>query len=649
MDDPGMKRLIGLYGTAEAPPDDQFVECGALSLTVQGAELRQISFAGAEAVRSIAFVIRDEDWGTRALHVSDTVLEADEAGFRYAVTARADGTEIEVSIEVTGSSKGELAVRGEARAQQPFLTNRTGFAVLHPIEGIAGAPATVVGKDGIARTGRFPEFISPGQPFFDIQSIRHAYGLDSEVEIRFEGDIFEMEDQRNWTDASYKTYCRPLSLPFPYEIGPGEPVRQSIELSFSSPQTPSASVEHPVVSLDPARQEVLPELALAFEPGWAPTDWAPLADIRPVSLLSRIDVAADPAVAVRAIAEAHAALMDAVCELEIVLEDDRAPDADLKGVSELCREAGISPQTVIALPRAYLKSHQPSGPWPAGIQPDQALAAARGTFPQAAVGAGMLTYFTEFNRCPPPQNTYDFATHGTTAIVHAADDHSVMETLEALPHVFRSARSVIGTAEYRLGLVSIGMRTNPYGSGTKCNAEQVRLAMAHFDPRQRGLFGAAWTLGALAATEGCDIKRIAVAAPAGPFGLVHKPLPVPQPDYDERATESVALVYPVYHLLRGLAQARGGHRLRTRNTAPGRIAAFAHTGEDGPMLWLANLGNAPETVVLDGIRGAATILEAAQLEAARAQPDWFDAAPEARLDGRLALDAYAMARLRLAE
>ena len=28
--------------------------------------------------------------------------------------------------------------------------------------------------------------------------------------------IFEMEDQRNWTDASYKTCVRPLALPWPY-------------------------------------------------------------------------------------------------------------------------------------------------------------------------------------------------------------------------------------------------------------------------------------------------------------------------------------------------------------------------------------------------------------------------------------------------
>jgi len=30
-----------------------------------------------------------------------------------------------------------------------------------------------------------------------------------------------MEDQRNWTDASYKTYVRPLALPWPYTLATG--------------------------------------------------------------------------------------------------------------------------------------------------------------------------------------------------------------------------------------------------------------------------------------------------------------------------------------------------------------------------------------------------------------------------------------------
>ena len=46
----------------------------------------------------------------------------------------------------------------------------------------------------------------------------------------FNGETFEMEDQRNWTDASFKTYCTPLSLPYPIKIIKGTTIKQSIKI-----------------------------------------------------------------------------------------------------------------------------------------------------------------------------------------------------------------------------------------------------------------------------------------------------------------------------------------------------------------------------------------------------------------------------------
>jgi len=56
-----------------------------------------------------------------------------------------------------------------------------------------------------------------------------------------EGDSFEMEDQRNWTDASYKTYLRPLGLPFSYTSMRGEDIEQSVTISFSGKSTAARS------------------------------------------------------------------------------------------------------------------------------------------------------------------------------------------------------------------------------------------------------------------------------------------------------------------------------------------------------------------------------------------------------------------------
>src|SRR5680860_1556216 len=56
------------------------------------------------------------------------------------------------------------------------------------------------------------------------------------AKLSFEGDIFETEDQRNWTDASFKTYSTPLSNPFPVLIKAGDLVTQKITFQAEVPK-----------------------------------------------------------------------------------------------------------------------------------------------------------------------------------------------------------------------------------------------------------------------------------------------------------------------------------------------------------------------------------------------------------------------------
>jgi hypothetical protein len=52
--------------------------------------------------------------------------------------------------------------------------------------------------------------------------------------FRFSGDLFEMEDQRNWTDASFKTYSTPLSLGYPHHAGVGRRFEQRVVVSVEA-------------------------------------------------------------------------------------------------------------------------------------------------------------------------------------------------------------------------------------------------------------------------------------------------------------------------------------------------------------------------------------------------------------------------------
>ncbi|MES1152037.1 MAG: hypothetical protein ABUL54_09085, partial [Dongia sp.] len=230
--------------------------------------------------------------------------------------------------------------------------------------------------------------------------------------------------------------------------------------------------------------------------------------------------------------------------------------------------------------------------------------AARQAFPGAKVGGGTFTFFTELNRNRPPAELLDYITHTTSPIVHAADDVSVMETLEAHPYQIKSVRAIAGKAGYHLGPSTIPARINPYGAASADNPNNERVCLSKIDPRQRALFGAAWSVGYLSAWAKGALDAVTLGATTGSAGMVYRKTDHAQPYYD--ALDKSA-VYPVYHVIADLAKASGARQIATTVSAESAAAAIAYRGKDGPVLWLANLTPQAQTVRVNGFTGAATV------------------------------------------
>ena len=129
----------------------------------------------------------------------------------------------------------------------------------------------------------------------------------------------------------------------------------------------------------------------------------------------------------------------------------------------------------------------------------------------------MFSFFTELNRKRPPVELLDFVTFTTVAIFHAGDDRSAMEGLESLPYLAKSVEAFVAGKPFHVGPSAIGLRMNPYGEAPMANPGNIRQAMNGMDPRQRGQFGAAWSLG------DHDKRRLLSDARASPppiFGLM---------------------------------------------------------------------------------------------------------------------------------
>jgi hypothetical protein len=463
--------------------------------------------------------------------------------------------------------------------------------------------------------------ISPEQVAAAIAGLRYCVnGIDTE--IAFEGDVFEMEDQRNWSDASFKTYCRPLSLPIPYRLSAGEIRRQQIHVRLAGEPHGSAAsaMARPEVTLElqPGAGNV-PHIVVAIDESSIPDQAAQIC-ARTLNLrILQLRVTTDTALRVCEAASTLVFARPAEVELEIIVPAGADPEISLAKVAAACRNASLTVTRVLALPESYLRSYRPSGPWPAGPAPQDILEHARRSFPGAEIGSGVLTYFTELNRCRPATALCDYIGHGVTAITHAADDRSVIEALEGLSHIYKSAGALADGRDYRLGLVAIGMRSNPYGSGVMENGLQTRIAMAGADPRQRGLFAAAWAVGAVAATEGHKVSSLALSALIGPFGAIYRREAWAQPGYDESGT---AVVYPIFHVLRFMAMMGGAPRLLMRSAGKG-IAGVASQDCSDIRLIIANLGTDVSRICLPHT-GEIRCLDAGSFQAAIHDPQWLD-------------------------
>jgi D-apionolactonase len=649
-----VSRAIALCGTESVDAPMLTLKAGNLTAEFDNGALRYVRYAGIEVLRAIAFLVRDENWGTFTPTIDD--LEIDQSDRRFSVTYRATCTDAKRTLvyksTITGRDDGSLDFEAVATPQTDVLTNRTGFIVLHPLDGVAGRPVKVLRVDGSETLSTFPETIDPMCPFKNLRALSHEFAPGAWATCTMEGDTFEMEDQRNWSDASYKTYVRPLTEPWPYVLPKGQLVEQKVSLTVSGKPPAAAPGGSDAVTVKIGEQlGVMPAIGIgvpANEAVYALEQRALVKQLSPQWLVCQIDLrqqhGRQEMMNFRSLSE----LTGAKVALEIITLGSLDPTAELESVAELVRATGIEPSAVAAFPAQDMVSVQPGVPWPDMPTFEATFAAARKAFPQAMIGGGMAAYFTELNRKRPPASPLDYVTHTTCPNVHAADDRSVMETIEALPYQITSTRTFMGDAiAYHIGPSQLGCRENPYGKATAPNPHNGRVCLCRIDPRQRGLFNAAWTLAYISACAGGKVDMVALGSTTGPFGHIYRPTDFEQPYFDDLDQPAV---YPSFHVLAGLAQAAGKPLFSTTLSQQGKLAVLALSLNGKTQLWLANLTSNAVTAVIpsvDKTSGQIAQLDESGFGGLTTSPDHLETARIDLASGRVELDAYAVVRIEI--
>jgi len=524
--------------------DAQQWRSGEWSLELRGDELAEISHGGRMLLRAVRAAVRDHGWLTVPVVVTSVTSTAES----LVLELRHEGLGALITSQLSVSANDEQLVISWAAVNGPdFHTCRVGLVALHPASD-AGAAASVEHPDGSVEQTAFPTAISPHQPIFEIRELR----IDGGPTLRFEGDVFEMEDQRNWTDSSFKTYSRPLGLPYPYRLDAGERVAQSITVFPPQGGASEAGTSDAVITLVDAGP--FPAVGVEASTAPSPVEVSGIGAFRVVEL----NLTTPPW---------RAALERAAADglpLDVRIVTDGSADA-LSGVASLLR--GLDVVRVTAFDSVGHVSDQ------ATVGALRAALSAAGV--DVPVLAGARSHFTELNR-EQARIARDVAgiAVNTTPLFHTLDTEQLVEALPMQRLIASQSVTIADGLPVHIGPVSLRPRFNNVATSPEAAPTREDLAEGYgaeftgaVESRQSAPELAAWVVASAAALAVPGVETLSWFETVGPRGVEGTP-----------AAEAVrALV--------GL----GGGTLLTGESPDGLVWAVGSRGASGDTVLVANV------------------------------------------------------------
>lgn len=607
-------------GSAMGQPEYQWLEVGSWRFMLDGGTLRYIHYEGIEVIRGIYAAVRDANWKTipsiiKNLHLTDSQDER-------IISFEAIHCQGNIDFRWTGNIKvnrgGKLRFDMDGNAGSDFYKNRIGFCVLHPLSE-AGRPMKVQTQEG-EMSGYFPELIEPFQPVSDIISISSNPVDGLSMQLLFEGETFEMEDQRNWTDASFKTYCTPLKRPFPVLVKTGEKIHQSVTLSLKKYEKIFGRLKHrehsgSPVNCDSGTGELFSGIGLecAFTGRCYSDDEAEhLKKLNLHCLFTTVNLDREEWISILSEAGVKADLLQVPLNIEMIADPKESQfDSFFFELSKLkhppaalrvfphsgFKESGfVTTRKILDISRRYLKKY--------GID--------------CMLGGGSRSNFTEFNRADLPVEVFDFACYPMNPQVHASDLISIMETIEVQRATVRTAKKHIGELPLHLGPITFTPRCNP-AAASPDDMERAEDWRCQTDSRQHSFFAAGWLIGSLRALAGFGIGELTYFRDLGPLGLI---------------SENVDCVSPLYAVLEKMGEMCGGDVLPIYIHSYNPMTALGLRKDEKYKLFLANLSGQPKEIsllgILDNVHQVKRLNEQAFLKPGRKSDFWCESSFDSR-------------------
>lgn len=546
------------------------------------------------------------NWGNVPAKLSNLKIDSRRDSFRISYQSDHESGPIHFRWQalITGSPDGRIEFSFDGVAVTSFKRNRIGFCVHHPLAGVAGQPCELETAKGGWTKGTVPSSIAPHQPFLDLKAIRHQAAPGCQFEVRFEGETFEMEDHRNWTDGNFKTYGTPLSLPFPVDVPAGTSVKQKIILSLigKPPRVAPHSASKPVIQVQATGQSTpLPQIGIAAS---ATTNLS-------TKQLDRL----------RALGLSHLRVEESTWDspevtalglpLEVMLLLGSRREDQLRRAAAMARDRKWNVKRWVICEEKEI------------VTTTEAGRLARSILTGAPVIGATRANFTEINRGRPAIGSFDGVAFPINPQVHAFDNASLAENCAAQRDVILSAKSFLGATPVYVSPVTFRQQFNAVATGPEPPPAPGTLP-GRVDSRQMSLFGAAWTLASLKYLAEAGAAGVTYYESAGWKGVMETESGSPSPKLFQSIPGSV---FPIWHLLADVGEMRNGQVQPSVSSHPLEVESLILRSQGKQRILLANLSSESRTVELPATlvssQAKVRILHAENAEAAMTNPESF--------------------------
>lgn len=552
--------------------------------------LRYIRIGSHEILRGINAPVRNQKWSTVAPKVSNLKVEKGDGGFRvsFDVICAEDDLDFRWKGLITGNANGLIEFTFDGEAHSTFKRNRIGFCVLHPAAA-AGQAWIIETVDGKRTIGGFPKYISPHQPAKNLKAITHDVASGIQARVEFEGETFEMEDQRNWTDASFKTYCTPLEIPYPVEVLKGTKIRQKLKISLLG-DLPGDQVQAAgtingrggsVLTLG-ERESALPLLGLQVSGEVKNLTGLQLERLKALHLDHlRVDLAISGKSFIEDLRRATREAKALGVKLHIGVSVGDSPAFDQLSEEVMALQPPVAYWLVTdADPSKFAKAY---------------LGFERLLNPSVQLGVSMTTNFVDLNRMRPSSTSIQAVGFAINPQIHAFDNASMVETLPIHADVVNSSRAFGG---YPQIIGPITLRPQLVNGKVAPGGPPVDRFPTYVDRRQGTDFTAAWTIGSLKYLADARAQSATYFETVGWNGIMDADDVASRPSgWPSRPGE----LFPVYELLREIGEFAGG-TVRQVDSSDTLAAVGLALHKPGRLrVIVANLSGEPQTVTLRGI------------------------------------------------